>query len=447
MHCQTVAMDPIAPVLRSQQASQASLSDLASWLAAVSPQDAALRSRSPASPPLAPPLPAHAPQPPPLQPAHVHAPPLPLRAQGNAAFSRGDFDSAAALYSAAAASAATAGDARGEALALSNRAQARLSLRQWAAAAADASDALQLDAGSAKTWMRRAAALNPLARHAAALADLRVAAALAGGGAAPALLEQVEVEMERTRGCIADAAMRSLPVPLEVVGVEEGVASEAAEARGEVVSALLREAMAPGEALPLGEPVQLRVAMPLGEAMAMLGEAMLLGEMERATAGIAAAQPREKPTSAAAVASSSALARLMHGVSPPLGAPQRSTAPSPTDTAPTASSSSTPRKAGDFERRWRVASADGRTQLLLGCTGSLRLLFVSGMEPELLGGVLTALRRMLSDDAEDRARAAADILRQVVALRGHALAATLLDDEGAEALQWLCAHLGIGDGL
>ena len=118
-------------------------------------------------------------------------------------------------------------------------------------------------------------------------------------------------------------------------------------------------------------------------------------------------------------------------------------------------------------------------ELLRASAGVLRSLFRAGIEPDLLASVLGVLRRVVegvtagtSEESLSKERtsekstsegrksqagkgqvssaiqastsecgAERTILQQLVRLPGHALAVSLLDDEGAEALQWLSGHL------
>ena len=61
----------------------------------------------------------------------------------------------------------------------------------------------------------------------------------------------------------------------------------------------------------------------------------------------------------------------------------------------------------------------------------------------MLASMLGALRRGV-EEGEAGEEAARGALRQLLGLRGHALAESLLDDEGAAALLWLSRRL-LGD--
>jgi tetratricopeptide (TPR) repeat protein len=144
-----------------------------------------------------------------------------LRARGNALYKRGDVAGAADAYTAAMAAAREAGDDAAAALALGNRAQARLSLKQHAAAASDCTVALRLDAGcaSAKLWVRRAAALNATGRHGAAAGDLRVAVAL---------LQRQQIDREATQPAAAATIDSSIAEATRELARTETLAAAAA---------------------------------------------------------------------------------------------------------------------------------------------------------------------------------------------------------------------------
>ncbi len=150
---------------------------------------AAAASAAAASPPPA------APRPAPAAPAPPRPPPLEeLREAGNAAMRRGDAASAAKLYSRMLLLAPDS------VVALANRAQAHLALREPRLAALDATDALRRDPYHVKCWVRRAAARTALGMHAAAVSDLRAAAALDPGNKAVAAELRKAEESRRASG-------------------------------------------------------------------------------------------------------------------------------------------------------------------------------------------------------------------------------------------------------
>lgn len=133
--------------------------------------------------------------------------PADLRAEGNACYARGDaagaiewYDRAVAATSyALAGSAPDDGDRCELALALSNRAAAKLRTGAWVSAADDATAALRIDPSAGKAWRRRAAARNALGQHAAAARDVAIAGALLGDAA-------VKADAVRTAHLAAGAA-------------------------------------------------------------------------------------------------------------------------------------------------------------------------------------------------------------------------------------------------
>ena len=88
------------------------------------------------------------------------------RAEGNAAFGRGDYDAAAALYAEALAARPTSEERRAI---LSNRSAAHLGAGRFDAALADADGAVACDPSWPKAHARRGAALASLGRHAEAV--------------------------------------------------------------------------------------------------------------------------------------------------------------------------------------------------------------------------------------------------------------------------------------
>jgi tetratricopeptide (TPR) repeat protein len=170
----------------------------------------------------------------------AEAPPVPrtpaaLRAEGNEAFGGGEYARAVELYTRAAEAAAAAavdGGSGEAALALSNRSLARLKLKDWRAAADDATAALRLDPTFVKSWERRAAARNALGQHAGAAADLRLAAALVDPAAA-AVGGAIARELAQATALAAAAiARRGDPAHWEPVGVAATAAAAAGAAGG-----------------------------------------------------------------------------------------------------------------------------------------------------------------------------------------------------------------------
>ena len=165
------------------------------------------------------------------------------KTKGNESFQGKDYEAAAACYSrslAADASSATA------ALVLSNRAQARLFLKQWEGAEADADAALAIDRGSLKALKRRAAARLKRGKYALAAEDCRQLQGASqeasvraeagkmlqealegmrrsgeGGGAAPRPAAAAAVAAAATAAGAAAAAVPSRRVVIEEVEEEE----------------------------------------------------------------------------------------------------------------------------------------------------------------------------------------------------------------------------------
>ena len=150
------------------------------------------------------------------------------RQKGNDAYRAGDHRGAAKHYSNAIDACVRERDSACKAVSLSNRAQACLQLKMWTSAAADASAALRIEPSTAKTWLRRATALNALGHHAAAESDLQVALALASDPAAPPASAQVRSEaaseLKKTQALIAVADERAPSYPVAVTSVGKSAA-------------------------------------------------------------------------------------------------------------------------------------------------------------------------------------------------------------------------------
>eukprot|EP00753_Platysulcus_tardus_P011855 PLAT3317.34.p2 GENE.PLAT3317.34~~PLAT3317.34.p2 ORF type:complete len:585 (-),score=233.52 PLAT3317.34:43-1770(-) len=126
-----------------------------------------------------------------------------MRQEGNKHFRRGEFAAAVKSYT------RCIGLNPNNHLALSNRAQAYLKLKQWTKAEADCTAALSVDRMHGKSWSRRAAARNAQGKHKAALQDLLTSRAIKRSKA-------VDAELRKTRELIRSSARKAPRVSVAV---------------------------------------------------------------------------------------------------------------------------------------------------------------------------------------------------------------------------------------
>lgn len=149
--------------------------------------------------------------------------------RGNAAFASGDYATAVEAYTAAINSVAAAGDWRQQQSPSSssprvlfcNRAAAQLKLRNWAGAAADASEALAIAPADLKALRRRAAARTELGDVFGAVDDLRLALMLVPGDAETAKeLREMRQKLPPEETDPVGAAEEKTPLPTPPPGAE-----------------------------------------------------------------------------------------------------------------------------------------------------------------------------------------------------------------------------------
>lgn len=472
--------------------------DLAGWLSNVKRRDAALlRQRDAHVAPTAASAAQPVSPPPPVAPHPPAAPALPdecgeaARALGNEAYRAGDWAGAAAHYTTAAGHARDAGARAALALALSNRAQVHLQRRAWAAAGADADDALAADVTLGKAWLRRAAALTAQGKHAAAARDLSVALALAtaaegsdAGSFAAVLSAQnagvrgtavVELRKarEQCRAAAGHAPGTRVPVrpSAPVGGGDGGLDGQAPCVVGPVLHAAsatfyrlprAQEAAAPSE--PGGGEVRPRT-------LTRGSESPLSAAPQDAPASAPepepALQPASEPAAGACVAAQDDAATARSTLHPLAGGGGDGRPPPLL----------TPYTAYEFERMWRalrpVASAlprapsharhvDRRVELLLRAVDPALLarMYPVAMEPDMLGEVIRVLGAAVSGEGlgggegggegwcvgEGRGEVCERAGAVITALRStpqFSLSVALLADDEASALAALVGQLGL----